>query len=82
MSLSVSKFTSLRQASLLEQAKDAISATNERQKSMPPKELKVTKQSPHNQPKQKKEHVAAQEYQPRNDVSRLQANNTVQKWDL
>ena len=32
MSLSVSKFTSLRQASLLEQAKDAISATNERQK--------------------------------------------------
>jgi hypothetical protein len=49
---------------------------------MPPKELKVTKQSPHSQPKQKKEHVAAQEYQPRNDVSRLQANNTVQKWDL
>jgi hypothetical protein len=32
MSLSVSKFTSLRQASLLEQAKYAISATNERQK--------------------------------------------------
>ena len=31
MSLSVSKFTSLRKASLLEQAKDAISATNERQ---------------------------------------------------
>ena len=31
MSLSVSKFTSLRKASLLEQTKDAISATNERQ---------------------------------------------------
>ena len=45
--------------SLLEQAKDAISATNERQKSMPPKELKVTKQSPHSPPKQKKGNVAA-----------------------
>jgi hypothetical protein len=49
MSLSVSKFTSLRQASLLEQAKDAISAMKEKQSSICPQKGKATKQLPHNQ---------------------------------
>lgn len=48
MSLSVSKFTSLRQASLLEQAKDAISAMKEKQSSICPQKGKATKQLPHN----------------------------------
>jgi hypothetical protein len=47
MSLSVSKFTSLRQASLLEQAKDAISAMKEKQSSICPQKGKATKQLPH-----------------------------------
>ena len=54
MSLSVSKFTSLRQASLLEQAKDAISAMKEKQSSICPQKGKATKQLPHNQYYKKK----------------------------
>ena len=48
MSLSVDKFTSLRKASLLEQAKDAISAIKEKQSSISPQKGKATKQLPHN----------------------------------
>ena len=44
MSLSVDKFTSLRKASLLEQAKDAISAIEERQSSISPQKGKAKKQ--------------------------------------
>ena len=49
MSLSVDKFTSLRKASLLEQAKDAISAVKEKQSSVYPQKGKVMKQLPHDQ---------------------------------
>ena len=49
MSLSVDKFISLRKASLLEQAKDAISAVKEKQSSVYPQKGKVMKQLPHDQ---------------------------------
>ena len=43
MSLSVDKFTTTRKASLLEQAKDAISAIKKKQISISPQESKATK---------------------------------------
>ena len=49
MSLSVAKFTTTRKASLLEQAKDAISAIKKKQTSIYPQESKATKQLPENQ---------------------------------
>lgn len=49
MSLSVDKFTSSRKASLLEQAKDAISAIKEKQSSISPQKGKATKQFPYDQ---------------------------------
>ena len=49
MSLSVDKFTSLRKASLLEQAKDAISAIKDKQSSISPQKGRATKQLPYNQ---------------------------------
>lgn len=49
MSLSVDKFTTTRKASLLEQAKDAISAIKKKQTSIYPQESKATKQLPQNQ---------------------------------
>ena len=49
MSLSVDKFTSLRKASLLGQAKDAISATKEKQPPISPQKGIATKQLPHDQ---------------------------------
>ena len=49
MSLSVDKFTTTRKASLLEQAKDAISAIKKKQTSISPQESKATKQLPQNQ---------------------------------
>ena len=44
MSLSVDKFITTRKASLLEQAKDAISAMKKKQASISPQESKATKQ--------------------------------------
>ena len=44
MSLSVDKFTPSRKASLLEQAKDAISAIKEKQPSISPQKGKAKKQ--------------------------------------
>ena len=44
MSLSVDKFTSLRKASLLEQAKDAIAAIKKKQASISQQEGKIKKQ--------------------------------------
>ena len=49
MSLSVDKYTPLRKASLLEQAKDAISAIKEKQSSISAQKGKATKQLPHDQ---------------------------------
>ena len=49
MSLSADKFTTTRKASLLEQAKDAISAIKKKQTSISPQESKATKQLPQNQ---------------------------------
>ena len=44
MSLSVDKFTSLRKASLLEQAKDAIAAVKKKQTSISQQECEIKKQ--------------------------------------
>ena len=49
MYLSADKFTTARKASLLEQAKDAISAIKKEQTSISPQESKATKQLPQNQ---------------------------------
>ena len=49
MSLSVDKFTSLRKASLLEQAKDAISAIEEKQSSISLQKGKAANQLLHDQ---------------------------------
>ena len=50
MALSVGKFTSLRKASLLEQAKDAIAAIKKKQTSISQQKGKATKQLSHEQP--------------------------------
>ena len=50
MSLSVDKFTALRKASLLEQAKDAISAIKKKQTSISQQKGKATKQLSHDHP--------------------------------
>ena len=49
MSLSVDKFTTTRKASLLEQAKDAISAIKKKQASISSQESEAKKQLPQNQ---------------------------------
>ena len=49
MSLSVDKFTSLRKASLLQQAKDAISAIKEKQSSISLQKGKAVNQLLHDQ---------------------------------
>ena len=46
MSLSVDKFTSLRKASLLDQAKDAIAAIKKKQTSISQQEGEIMKQYP------------------------------------
>ena len=61
MSLSVDKFTTTRKASLLEQAKDAISAIKKKQTAISLQESKATKQLPHNQPIRSKEYLSIQE---------------------
>ena len=61
MSLSVDKFTTTRKASLLEQAKDAISAIKKKQTSISPQESKATKQLPQNQQIRQKENLSIQE---------------------
>ena len=61
MSLSVDKFTTTRKASLLEQAKDAISAIKKKQTSISPQQSKVPKQLPYNQPIRQKEYLGIQE---------------------
>ena len=61
MSLSVDKFTTTRKASLLEQAKDAMSAIKKKQTSISPQEGKATKQLPQNQQIRYKENLSVQE---------------------
>ena len=61
MSLSVDKFTTTRKASLLEQAKDAISAIKKKQASISSQESEAKKQLPQNQQVRWKEDLSIQE---------------------